>query len=184
MTVTVPQLDPDESNYAHCQIVDILDVEADQFFDWYVSEPIENFMHGTAFVSPITGCSPLPGPDYGVPGSERMIHFKDGTEAREYIISTDFPRSYFYLPYAYNNPIRLFSDHAKARMTALPEGPGKTRIVWDYAFHGRNKLSLQVVKLFVQLDWTRNMRNGLNVIKAHLAKHGVAKRIHEVKQAA
>ncbi|QDZ02060.1 hypothetical protein FQ775_17660 [Nitratireductor mangrovi] len=177
--VVVPALDPDESNYAHCQVVDVLPIRAERFFDWYIDEPIENFMLGTPFVSPVLGCEPLPGDPYGVPGSERLIKFKDGTVARERILSTDFPNSYFYMPYAYDNPIRLFSDHAKGRMTALPEGDN-ARIVWDYAFHARNRLALNVVKLFVALDWKRNMANGLKVIKAHLAEHGPEKRIHEV----
>lgn len=176
---TAPELDPDESNYAHCRVVEVLPIEADKFFEWYLQEPIENFMHGTLMVSPVSGTQPLPGDAYGVPGSERLITFKDGTVARERIISMDLPRSYFYMPYAYTNPMRLFSDHAKATMASVPEGDN-ARIVWDYAFHARNKASLQVVKLFVSFDWRRNMANGLKVIKAHLEKHGPTKRIHEV----
>jgi hypothetical protein len=36
------------------------------------------------------------------------------------------------------------------------------------------------VKLFVTLDWKRNLMNGLKIIKAHLEVHGTSKRIHEV----
>ena len=63
-------------------------------------------------------------------------------------------------------------------MQALPED-GKTRIVWDYAFHARNGIALPVLKLFVTLDWKRNLANGLSVLKKHLETHGTDKRIHE-----
>ena len=181
--LTAPALDPDETNYAHCQVTSVVPVKADDFFDWYMSEPIENFMLGTAFVSPIIGTALLSGTGFRQPGDQRRIHFKDGTVASEVIRSTDFPRSYSFQPYAYDNPIRFFSDYAKATMTALPESD-EAKIVWDYAFHAKNKPSLQVVRLFVALDWKRNLQNALGVIQAHLAAHGTSRHIHEAGLAA
>lgn len=171
MNTEVPVLDTDESNYAHCQVTERVPVSADQFFAWYMKQPIEAFMLGTAFVSPIIGTEPLEGPAFGAIGSRRKIFFKDGTVASEAITSADFPRAYSYLPYAYNNPIRLFSDYAKATMSVVPDGD-QTLIVWDYAFHARNRMGLQVVKLFVKLDWARNLGNALKVIRKHLETHG------------
>ncbi len=173
-----PDIDPDESNYAHCRVEETLPIKADTFFDWYLNEPIPNFMIGTLIVSPVSGVSALPGQTYGVPGHSRIIEFKDGTIAYERILTSDFPRQYFYQPYAFTNPVRLISDHAKATMKAVQEGD-HTRIVWDYAFHARHKLFVPFLKLFVSLDWARNMRNGLKVIKKHMDVHGTSKHIHE-----
>lgn len=178
-----PDLDPKNGNYAHCKVIEHLPIPADQFFTWFIAEPIENFMKGTLVVPPITGTRNITEGKFGGAGSARHITFKDGTVAYERVIATDYPRSYSYQPYAYNNPIRLLSDYAKATMTAEPNGDG-TRIVWDYAFHARNRLALPLVKLFVKLDWSRNLANGLKVIRAHLEKHGTARQIHEVKKAA
>jgi len=178
-----PQMDLDEGNYAHCQVSEYLPIAPDRFFDWYISEPIENFMLGTLIVPPITGTRVLTEGPFGGAGSARHISFKDGTIAYEKVISTDYPRAYSYQPYAYNNPVRLLSDYAKATMSVQPEGDG-ARVVWDYAFHARNKMALPAVKLFVKLDWARNLSNGLKIIRAHLEQHGVSRRIDEVRKAA
>lgn len=89
------------------------------------------------------------------------------------------PTGYSYQPWAYTSPVRLLSDYAVSEMRAIPED-GKTRIVWDYAFHARNGIALPVLKLFVALDWKRNLANGLSVLKTHLEQHGFDKRISEV----
>lgn len=175
---TAPALDSDEANYATCQVTALMPIAANDFFDWYMAEPIENFMLGTLFVPPITGVELVGCDNFLEPDALRLITFRDGTIAWEKLLSTDFPHSYSYMPYAYTNPMRLFSDHAKATMTAVPEG-GQARIVWDYAFHARNRAVLPIVKLFVALDWKRNLANGLAVIRNHLAEHGAQKRIHE-----
>lgn len=180
---TAPQLDQNEANYAHCQVIERLPVAADEFFGWYLAEPIENFMHGTLVVPPITGTQMITRGEFGGVGSARHITFKDGTVAYERVLATDYPRSYSYQPYAYNNPIRLFSDYAKAKMTAEADGD-RTRIVWDYAFHARNRACLPLVKLFVTLDWSRNLANGLKVIRAHTEKHGLSRPIREPRLAA
>jgi hypothetical protein len=176
---TAPDIDPNDKNYAHCRVEEILPVKAEAFFDWYMKEPIKNFMRGTLIVSPVTGEKALPNQTYGVIGHSRFIEFKDRTSAYERVLSTDFPRAYSYQPYAFTNPVRLISDHAKATMTAVPEGD-HTRIIWDYAFHARHWMFLPLLRGFVSLDWKRYLKNGLNVIKAHLAVHGVDKRIDEV----
>lgn len=178
-----PQLDSDESNYATCQVSEVMPVAWDAFFDWYMAEPIENFMRGTLIVPPITGTQLVGCDRFLEPGSTRRIAFRDGTIAWETVLSTDFPRSYSYMPYAYTNPMRLFSDHAKATMTVAPEGES-ARVIWDYAFHARSKAVLPVVKLFVTLDWKRNLSKGLAVIKAHLAEHGTQRRIDQAPAAA
>ncbi|MEE9375707.1 MAG: SRPBCC family protein [Rhizobiaceae bacterium] len=173
-----PLLDSNDANYAHCCCEIIIDLKAQDFFDWYMHEPIENFMHGTLIVPPITGTEPLPGPKWGKQGAARKITFKDGTVASEKILSLNLPLEYHYQPWAYNNPVRLLSDYAKSTMRAEPMGD-KTRIVWDYSFHARNMVALQPLKLFMMLDWKRNLENGLKVLKAHLEEHGTCKRIHE-----
>jgi hypothetical protein len=38
---------PALDGYATCRVECVVDVPANQFFDWYMHEPIENFMHGT-----------------------------------------------------------------------------------------------------------------------------------------
>ena len=178
--IGAPDLDPNESNYAHCRVEEIMPIPADTFFDWYIGEPIENFMLGTLIVPPIVGTKTMTESPFGAPGSDRLIHFKDRTVARERVLTSDYPRSYSYQPYAYTNPMRLFSDHAKATMTAVPEGE-HARIVWDYAFHARSTMALPIVRLFVQMDWKRNLAGGLKVIRAHLEQHGTSRRIHEVR---
>ena len=176
-----PELAKD--GYATCRIETIVDVPADSFFDWYMREPVENFMVGSVMVPPIVATKPLPGPEWGMTGAARHFTFKDGTVALERILSTDLPRSYTYQPWAYDNPIRLLSDHAVSTMSALPED-GKTRIVWDYGFHARQGWMVPLLQAFVSLDWSRNLANGLKIIKAHLEAHGTAQRIHEMKKAA
>lgn len=170
--------DPADNGYATCRVEDVIAVPADSFFDWYMFEPIENFMLGTLIVPPITGTEPIDGPAWGEPGAARKIFFKDGTSSLERILSTDLPRSYSYQPWAYTSPVRFLSDHAVSTMSALPEGDA-TRIVWDYGFHPKNALAKPLLQGFVSLDWKRNLQNGLNVIKQHLEAHGTAKRIHE-----
>lgn len=176
-----PDIDPDESNYAHCQVSEELSVPADAFFDWYMKEPIENFMLGTLVVSPVTGVEPLSDKPFGEVGSARLIHFKDGTIARERVLTNDLPRQYSYQPYGYNNPMHLLADYAKATMRIEPHGEG-SRVIWDYAFHAKNKAALPLVKLFVKLDWNRNLTGALKIIKHHLEHHGPTVHIHAVAE--
>ncbi len=176
--IAAPALTEDAGKYAHCRLEEVIDLPAESFFDWYLSEPIENFMLGTLVVPPITGTEALPGPDWGEPGAARKIFFKDGSTALERILSTDLPNGYRYQPWAYTSPVRLLSDYAVSEMRVAPEN-GKTRLTWNYAFHARNGIALPVLKLFVSLDWKRNLANGLRVLKAHLELHGTDKRIHE-----
>jgi hypothetical protein len=174
-----PDIDPNEGNYAHCRVEETLPIKADTFFDWYMKEPIENFMIGTLIVAPIVAVKAVGEEVFGVPGHNRLIEFKDRTIAYERVLTSDFPRKYSYQPYAFTNPVRLISDHAKATMEAVPEGE-HTRIIWDYAFHARHRLFVPILQLFVSLDWTRNLRKGLRVIKKHIEVHGTSKRIDEV----
>ena len=175
---TAPAPAAEDALYARCRLEEVIDLPADTFFDWYMHEPIENFMLGTLVVPPITGTELLAGPEWGEPGAARKIHFKDGTTALERILETDLPNGYSYQPWAYTSPVRLLSDYAVSEMRALPED-GKTRIVWDYAFHARNGIALPVLKLFVKLDWKRNLAGGLKVLKTHLETHGTVKQIHD-----
>lgn len=176
---TAPAPDTGEGLYARCRLEEVIDVPAETFFNWYMHEPIENFMHGTMVVPPITGTEALPGPEWGEPGAARKIFFKDGTTSLERILETDMPRGYSYQPFAYTSPVRLLSDYAVSTMQALPEGD-KTRIVWDYGFHARSGIAVPVLKLFVTYDWKRNLANALRTLKMHLEVHGTGKRIHEV----
>ncbi len=177
--IPVPTIDPDESNYAHCRVVETLPIAADSFFEWFMAEKPENLMRGTVLVSPVIRTEKLTAEPFGAPGTSRMFYFKDGTIAREVILSSDFPREYSYQPYGYDNPIHILSDYAKATMRAEPEGD-RTRVIWDYAFHAKNKYALQPVKLFVSFDWKRNLTNALKVMKAHLEVHGASKQIDDV----
>lgn len=174
---------PAPDSYATCRVECVVDVPANQFFDWYMHEPIENFMHGTLIVPPIVATTPVDGPRWGEPNSARKIFFKDGTVALERILSTDLPRSYHYQPWAFTNPVRLISDYATSTMSAHDEN-GKTRIVWDYGFHARYAFTKPFLQAFVSLDWKRNLENGLKALKAHLDVYGTSKRIHDVKKAA
>jgi hypothetical protein len=175
--------EPAQDGYAKCRVEAAINLPADKFFDWYMHEPIENFMLGTLIVPRITGTQALPGPKWGEPGAARKIAFKDGTTSLERILSTDLPRSYSYQPWAYTSPVRLLSDYAVSTMSALAHD-GKCRIVWDYGFHARNSLALPLLGAFVSLDWKRNLENGLAVLKKHLEAHGTARRIHEAARAA
>jgi Polyketide cyclase / dehydrase and lipid transport len=168
---------PDNS-YATVRVETVINMKADDFFSWYLHEPIENFMLGTLIVPPITGTEPLPGPAWGEPGASRRIFFKDGTTSLERILETDLPRSYIYQPWAYTSPVRLLSDYAVSTMRAEPED-GKTRIIWDYGFHARNGIARPVLQLFVTFDWKRNLANGLKMLKTHLETHGTARRMRE-----
>lgn len=180
-TTLAPVPETGDSSYAQCCVEELIAIPAETFFDWYMHEPIENFMLGTLMVPPITGTEALPGPEWGQAGAVRKIFFKDGTTALERILETDFPRSYSYQPWAYTNPVKLLSDYAVSTMSAVPED-GNTRIVWDYGFHARNSLALPLLKMFVSLDWKRNLAGGLRVLKQHLETHGTARRIHEMAQ--
>ncbi len=178
-----PAPQPAKDGYATCCVETVINIPADSFFDWYMFEPLENFMMGALIVPRITGTELLPGPAWGQPGAARKILFKDGTSALERILSTDLPRSYSYQPWAYTSPVRLLSDYAICTMSALPQD-GKTRIVWDYGFHARNAIAKPLLQGFVSTDWKRNLENGLKVLKQHLETYGTAKRIHEARKAA
>lgn len=173
---TAPDPEKKDSAYASVRVETCIDMNADDFFAWYLQEPLENFMLGTMIVPPITGSTVLSGPQWGKAGSSRKIFFKDGTTSLERIIETNLPHSYHYQPWAYTNPVRLISDYAVSTMHAVPEG-NKTRIIWDYGFHARHRLVKPLLQLFVTLDWKRNLANGLKVIKAHLETHGTSRRI-------
>ena len=84
--------------YASTTVATVIDMPPEDFFAWYLHEPIENFMLGTLIVPPITATQAIPGPEWGKPGSSRKIFFKDGTTSLERILSTDLPRSYKYQP--------------------------------------------------------------------------------------
>ncbi len=174
-----PDLDLNEANYAHCQVTEILPIPANEFFDWYMKEPPESFMLGTLVVPPIVSTEVISKEKFGTVGSARFFKFKDGTVAYEEVLSANFPEKYSYLPYGYDNPIHFLSDHAKSTMRVEADGEN-TRVIWDYAFHAKNKFTLPLVKLFVSLDWKRYLTNGLTVIRSHLETHGTSKQIHEV----
>ncbi len=173
-----PAPEPQEADnlYASTTVETVIDIQPEDFFAWYLHEPIENFMLGTLIVPPITSTEPLAGPAWGEAGSSRKIFFKDGTTSLERILSTDLPHSYRYQPWAYTNPVRLLSDYAVASVRVEPAG-GKTRVVWDYGFHARNRLAKPFLQLIVTFDWRRNLANGLQVVKKHLENHGPSKRI-------
>jgi len=173
-----PKVDTNESNYAHCRVEEVIDMQATDFFEWYLRQRLENFMKGTMVVPPITGSEALEGPQWGEVDSARKIFFKDGTEALERIIATDFPNGYEYQPWAYTSPVRLLSDFATSNMRAVQDGD-QTRIIWDYAFHSKSALALPVLKLFVMLDWKRNLTGGLKIIKQHIEAHGTAVDLHQ-----
>jgi hypothetical protein len=182
MTFTpAPELAKD--GYATCTVETVIDIPADTFFDWYLFEPVESFMVGSVMVPAIIATQPLESPAWPQPGSTRKYTFKDGTVALEHIVSTNLPRSYSYQAWAYDNPVRFLSDHAKATMSALPEG-NKTRVVWEYGFHARQSWMVPLLQIFVSLDWTRNLNNGLKVLKSHLETHGTSHHIDDVKRAA
>jgi len=176
----IPPVDKDEANYAHCQVSEVFPIPAEEFFAWYMAEKPENFMKGTLLVSPVTGVEPLSEEPFGPTGTTRLFHFKDGTIAREVVLSNKFPKEYSYQPYGYDNPICHLSDYAKATMSVEPHAEG-CRVVWDYAFHAKNKYALQVVKIFVSLDWKRNLENALGIIKNHFEIHGTSKHMDETK---
>ena len=173
-----PAPEPAKDGYARCRVEGTIAIPADSFFDWYLYEPLENFMHGALIVPGIAATEPLPGPQWPEAGAARKIVFRDGSIALERILSTDLPRSYSYQPWAYTNPVRIMSDYAVSTMNALPDGDG-TRIVWDYGFHARSSLFMPLLQAFVSINWTRNLDNGLKVFKQHLETHGTAMRIHE-----
>ncbi len=178
-----PAPEPAKDGYASCRAETFINMPAAGFLDWYLYEPIENFMFATMIVPAITHCEPLPGPAWGETNSARKIFFKDGTTALERILSLNLPHSYSYQSWAYTSPVKLMSDHAVATMTALSENGG-TRIVWDYGFHARHPMLKPAVQGFVSLNWKRHLENGLGVLKRHLETHGTAKRIHDVAKAA
>ncbi len=175
-----PDIDADGSNYAHCSVSILIDIKPAEFFEWYTAQRLEDFLLGTLVVPPITHTEMLEGPDWGAKDSARKIFFKDGTVALERITATDYPNSYEYQPWAYTSPVRFLSDYAKARTRALEEN-GQTRIVWDYAFHCKGSWALPLLKLFVQLDWKRNMTRAMDVIQSHLADHGTALHLNDAK---
>ncbi|MGB6118788.1 MAG: SRPBCC family protein [Mesorhizobium sp.] len=172
-----PEIDPVEINYAHCQVTEYLPIKADDFFDWYLSQPMENFMPGSLIVPAIATTDNVGAHSYGSVGSTRRIKFKNGKTAYERVFYTNFPRSYSYQPYAYMIPISLFSDYAKATMTVLPEGDG-CKVVWDYAFHARNSLSLNFVRLFVKLEWTRYLSSALELMRNRLEQQTASAQGH------
>ena len=183
MNAFPPAPTPADENYATCRVEMIIGIDADRFFDWYMDEPVQNFMLGTMIVPAVTGTVHLPGPAWREPGATRIIHFKDGSHSLERILSADWPRAYSYQPWAYTNPVRLLSDYAVATMTALPEGVS-TRIVWDYGFHARHGWARPTLQAFVDYGWKRNLEGGLKVMKAHLETHGTSRRIHDAAKAA
>lgn len=174
MSESAPELDPDNSNYAHCQLVDILPIPADKFLDWFLAVPLEDYMLGSMIVPVITGTRPLSEKPYGTAGTSRIIDFRDKSECRECIISTDFPNSYFYQPYGFTSPLRFLSDHAKSTMHCEAVDKDTTRIVWDYAFHARNKIALQLIRIFVKVDWMRYMKGAIDTLKVQLAEKKMA----------
>lgn len=179
MTISVPSAPEPHGPgdlYASTSVETVIDIAPDNFFAWYLFEPIENFMLGTLIVPPITATEALPGPAWGEAGSIRKITFKDGTTSLERILSTDLPRSYRYQPWAYTNPVRVLSDYAVSSMRVEPIG-GKCRVVWDYSFHARYRFAKPLLQLFVTLDWRRNLANGLKIVKQHLETAGPASRI-------
>lgn len=175
-----PPLDPNEANYARCQVTEVLPVPFGTFFDWYFVEPVEHFMRGTVTVAAITSVENIPGFTYGRPREPRIYHFRDGTRAYEHVLESNFPHGYSYQSWAFTNPVKFICDHAKARMRAEPDGTGRTKITWDYAFHARNRLVLPFLQLFVGVEWRRSMRSVLGILKAHLARHGTTSQIHDV----
>jgi Polyketide cyclase / dehydrase and lipid transport len=130
-------------------------------------------------VSPIIATLPASEIDWGATGSTRRVYFHDGTVALERILSTALPFSYSYQIWGFASPVRLISDHAVSTITAIDRGGG-THVVWDYGFHARSASFRPFLALFMRLDWTSAMRNGLDILKTHLEMHGLSMHIHEV----
>ena len=71
-----PDIDPNESNYAHCRVEEILPIKPEAFFDWYFAQEPESIMLGTLVVSPIVKTLPIQGPTFGEVGSARSFVFQ------------------------------------------------------------------------------------------------------------
>lgn len=167
-----PQLDADSSSYVKCQVAETLPIAAGLFFDWYLKQAPENFMQGTMVIAPVVAHEPLTRQPFGEKNASRMMHFEDGTVARERVLEENLPRSLTSQLFGYDHSIRLVADHATSTISVKEVDAEHCRVVWDYAFHARNAASMSVLKLFVPFDWKRNISNALNAMRDQLeAKH-------------
>lgn len=176
-----PALTLDDGLYAPCRAEIEINMEAKRFFDWYMNEPVENYMLRTLLVPSLTGFEMLEGPDWGKKDSARKLFFTDGTICLERILEEDFPRSYSYQPWAYDNPVSLISNHAHSTMRA-EDVDGCTRIVWDYAFHAKNRICLPPLKLFMAGNWRPHLEAALARMRDHLETAGPDVHMHEAAE--
>ncbi|MBK8456761.1 MAG: hypothetical protein IPL47_06350 [Phyllobacteriaceae bacterium] len=175
----IPKLDPDDSHYARCQVIDTIPVSPKVFFDWYWDEPAPNFMRGTLIVAPIIRVETLPGCTYGNPDEPIIYHFKDGTIAYEHVLKKDLPNGFSYQSWGYTSPLRVLTDYARVSLEARADGENRTKLVWTYDFHVPRRYLMPLARLFANYEWRKNLTGALKVIREHLEKHGAAKRIHQ-----
>jgi hypothetical protein len=100
-----------------------------------------------------------------IPGSTRDFILSDGTSTTEEILASDPPNSIQYRISNLTNMFRYLVEEGNASFTFIELPSGETQIDWQYAFIGRNPITVLILKPIVSTLWKGFMHSALSRVK-------------------
>lgn len=124
----------------------------DEVFDFVAAQDVlPKILTGYGLLPAVTATSDASGP-WDRPGSNRVVHFSDGSTAKEGLTDYSHPT---YCAYCVSDPsfaLKYLMSHARGQWW-LAQAPGGTQVKWTYTFQAKNRLARMPLRLFVHTQW-------------------------------
>jgi hypothetical protein len=138
--------------------------DRERFFNWFMSIDPPRFLHGYLIIPGVVEVRNQSGP-MQIPGSARELVLSDGTSTIEEVLNTDPPKSIHYRITDLTNMFRHLVKEGNASFTFTELPAGETQIDWQYAFIGKNLITVLILRLLVSTLWKGFMQSALTKVK-------------------
>ncbi len=140
----------------------------DAVFTFITAEDVlPKILNRYGLVPGVSGTSDVSGP-WDTPGSQRIVHLKDGSQVREQV--TDFvPSTFFkYKIWGFSNPLMKLMSTGATGVWHFQDQGDHTDVQWTYTFFARNRIATVPLRLFARLFWRGYMDQCLRSSAVHL----------------
>jgi hypothetical protein len=139
--------------------------EIEEVFDFVAGEGVlPKILTGYGILPAVVSTSEVSGP-WDRPGSHRIVHFADGSTAREALTAHDRPGHFAYRVSDPSFALKYLMTDARGEWW-LKRTRGGTSITWTYSFRAKNRFAKLALALFVRSQW----RGYMDVCLAHVVK--------------